>query len=132
MKMIEKMKERQKLEARSIIEFEIKQQILRKEQKDHTNKVRLDKEKDIRDLIRHKKKQDLKDRKKELESNLKEAMDIINPENNKEKENEEKVKKFYFGMAPEDAKDLIEYNITQIDQEINKINKEEDEDNKRK
>jgi hypothetical protein len=141
------MKDRQKLEAHTIIEFEIKQQILRKEQEDHINKHKLDKEKDIRDFIRNKKIQDLKDRKIELKINLREIMDIIKIENNKEKENqenqeiqekqeneekEEKEKALYYGMALEDAKEFIEYNIIQIEEEINKINLEEIDEKKRK
>ena len=39
---MEKLKERQKLEAHKIVEYEIKQQILRREQVDYSNKEKLD------------------------------------------------------------------------------------------
>jgi hypothetical protein len=160
-KMLEKMKERQRLEAHTIIEFEIKQQILRKEQEDHLNILKTenkDKEKkdqSQRDFFRQKKIEDLLERKKELEINLEEVNEIISNEYYREKEREnyynnsnennveenndyennenyveEKVQ--YFGMPPEDAKDLIENNIAHIEEEINRINIEENEEKKRK
>jgi hypothetical protein len=159
-KMLEKMKERQRLEAHTIIEFEIKQQILRKEQEDHLNMLKSEdkdkekKDKTQRDFFRHKKIEDLLERKKELEINLEEVNELISneyyKEQEKEKENnynynnennqygnndnenyvEEKVQ--YFGMPLEEAKDLIENNMALIDEEINKINLEENEEKKRK
>jgi len=120
-----------------VIEFEIKQQILRKEQEDHLNMLRLEEEKDRRDFYRTKKIKDLEERKKELQINLIEVNEIISKEKNKvtekdiDKSKENEIPQ-YFGMAPEDAKDLIENNIGQIEDEIKRINMEEGEEKKRK
>ena len=58
-KIVDKIKERQKLEAHTIIEYEIKQQILRKDQEDHLNILRLEEERNKRDFYREKKLKDL-------------------------------------------------------------------------
>ena len=126
------MKEKQRLEAHTIIEYEIKQQILRKEQEDHLNMERFDEEKDKKDFIRHKKLKDLEERKKELILNIDEANEIIEREKYEDKEEKEKEKCLYFGMTPEDAIDLIEHTIRQIEEEISRIQQEELEERNRK
>lgn len=125
------MKDRQKLEAHTLIEYEIKHQILRKEQEDHLNLLKMEEDRDKRDFYRQKKLKDLEDRKKELFFNLKEVNELIESQNtfNDPKDID---RALYFGMHPEDAKDMLEHIIQQINDEISRINNEEGEEKKRK
>jgi len=136
-KIKKKIIERQKLEAHKIVEFEIKQQILRKEHEEHINKEKFIDDNKNQNYVKEMKLKDLEENKKELEINIKEAKEIIiNREKDKDKENNKDKNKdlekyLYYGMSPEDAIELIKNTIKHIDEEINKI-KEEILDEKRR
>ncbi len=145
--LLEKIKAKHKLEAHNLIEYEMKQQILRKDQEEKLLGEKQEEEIRKKDAIRRKKIRDLENRKKDLlekqallykQSNNKEKIDhaIVNDKDEKlEKIKAEESKNieeenindqnFFYGLNKEEAFEYIDLLVIQIDEEISRIQQEQ-------